>query len=61
MALPVGDSVCRISELAVILEKLVGERTGPEQHREPMAPTAASDEGEASVGSAKVGVLRGRF
>lgn len=58
MALPVGHSG---SELAVIPEKLLGERTGQKQRREVMAPTAASDEGEAAVGSAKVVVLRGRF
>lgn len=50
-----------ISELTVIPEMLEGERTGPEQHKELMAPTAASDEGEVAVGPAKVGVLRGSF
>lgn len=40
---------------------LEGERTGPKPHKELMAPTAASDEGEAAVGPAKVGVLRGSF
>ena len=49
----------RISELTVIPEMLEGERTGPKQHKELKAPTAASDEGEAAVGQAKVGVLSG--